>query len=650
MNKVKSFLRFFQFRFFQFRAYFDLAFVLALAITVLNAFKPATMDDPVYLAMANQILHTPLQPYGPPPGTMLIWYQKAQPSFTILAPPVLPYWLAANQFLWGDNLFLLKMSLLPILWLFTASLSYLYRYFAPTIAKPLLILTVLSPAFLPGINLMLDIPALAFSLTSITLFLRSINPSSLAISVVLNLSLKNLPIDRTSVENPTLARKRSKPSYLLLIASAIFAALALQTKYSVLALPLVILTMGFCFRKLRQALALVILIGILFGSWELYIYFQYNYSHFLYHSFSIFRFSTSSSSSSLIASNIPVYGHAEPKIQMILPLVSHFGGVAPFLGWLWICFAYSHLSSWLRKSIFGLLWILCCLALFLLLLPENRQVISASGKQSSILTISHLFFAISGFWNWLAFLILCRICYQGSNFKIRIKNLDQISPPRLSPLGFLLLWLAIESGTMILISPFPATRRVYGFMIVFTLTGGHVAQIVSQFPGTKRSFKWVYRIVCFNTLLGLTASYIDTQDAEAPQILCQKAIVRIHEDEKNRDTDTNHRIWFLGHWGLAYAAPKNGMVPLFPEISIVNPGDYLVLPDPDTLIAAPSIKIPRDRCDYIDDVIYEIPSIFRSIPEYYGGKIPWIRKDTKSWKLRIFRFYAETKISLLPLS
>ena len=52
------------------------------------------------------------------------------------------------------------------------------RRFAPGVELPLTVMTVLSPAILPSINLMLDVPALALSLASVYLFLGACDRDS----------------------------------------------------------------------------------------------------------------------------------------------------------------------------------------------------------------------------------------------------------------------------------------------------------------------------------------------------------------------------------------------------------------------------------------------------------------------------------------
>src|SRR3954468_21432202 len=48
----------------------------ATVLCLLNALKPLTVDDPAYYALARQVAHHPLDPYG----FTIFWYQHPQPA------------------------------------------------------------------------------------------------------------------------------------------------------------------------------------------------------------------------------------------------------------------------------------------------------------------------------------------------------------------------------------------------------------------------------------------------------------------------------------------------------------------------------------------------------------------------------------------
>ncbi len=144
-----------------------LRLALALILTSLNAFKPLHIDDSTYYQIAAHIAEHPADPYG---FAMMEWNGPV-PANHVLAPPVIPYWWAAGIRLFGMHPWAWKLWLFPFCFLFVMALDALLCRFASAVAGPLLIMTVLSPVFVPSLNLMLDIPALALGLSAVALFL-----------------------------------------------------------------------------------------------------------------------------------------------------------------------------------------------------------------------------------------------------------------------------------------------------------------------------------------------------------------------------------------------------------------------------------------------------------------------------------------------
>src|SRR4051794_15092675 len=142
---------------------------LALFVTLANAAKPVTVDDTAYVTYARHVAANPTDPYG----FSIFWWAKPEPAMTVLAPPVVPYWLAAGTSLFGESPALLKLWLFPFAYLLAWSLRALLVRFARGTEDFALPLLMLSPAVLPAVNLMLDVPAVALALASVELFARS---------------------------------------------------------------------------------------------------------------------------------------------------------------------------------------------------------------------------------------------------------------------------------------------------------------------------------------------------------------------------------------------------------------------------------------------------------------------------------------------
>jgi hypothetical protein len=214
---------------------------VAAIVTGLNALKPAAVDDTAYLLLARQVAAHPLDPYG---GEMF-WYAEPVPALHVLAPPVVPYWLAAGDRLFGEQLPLLKLWLFP----FPLALCYaarsLARRFAPGYGGVAVPVIALSPLVLPLFGFMLDVPALALGLAAVAVFVRG-----------------------------------GRGSWL---AAGVLAGLAMQTKYTAFTVPAVLIGFGVLHRRVLPAvLAAAVAVG-LFAGWEGLLAATYGESHFLYH-------------------------------------------------------------------------------------------------------------------------------------------------------------------------------------------------------------------------------------------------------------------------------------------------------------------------------------------------------------------------------
>ncbi|VTT97248.1 Uncharacterized protein OS=Fibrisoma limi BUZ 3 GN=BN8_03996 PE=4 SV=1: PMT_2 [Gemmataceae bacterium] len=219
--------------------------VLALVVTVANAAKPVLIDDAAYLAYARQVAAHPGDPYG----FVMFWWTVPEPAMTVLVPPVVPYWLAINVAAFGEHPWLLKLWLYPFVWALGWALRDLLRRFARGAETRVLPLLMLSPAVLPTVNLMLDLPALGLGLAAVAVF----------------------------------ARAADRSSWPLAAAAGALAALAMQTKYTALLVPPALLWYGVTHRGIRLALVAVAVSVAGFAAWEGFLVAKYGQSHFLFH-------------------------------------------------------------------------------------------------------------------------------------------------------------------------------------------------------------------------------------------------------------------------------------------------------------------------------------------------------------------------------
>lgn len=246
---------------------------LASVSTVLNALKPLCIDDPVYCEVAAQMARRPLDPYG-------FQFSDGSSANHVLAPPVLPYWLAIGMRLCGPHPLAWKLWLLPVAVLLVLAVYRLARRFAPGLALPLTVMVVLSPAVLPAWNLMLDVPALALGLFSLNLFLDACDRGAAGLAAWAGLC----------------------------------AGVAMQTKYTAFVVPATFVVYALLVRKPRLGLLAGALAASVFVLWEAYTAARYGESHFLY---------------GLRARGGDVFGRAK---HLALPLLGLLGGLSPALG------------------------------------------------------------------------------------------------------------------------------------------------------------------------------------------------------------------------------------------------------------------------------------------------------------------------------
>jgi hypothetical protein len=306
---------------------------LALGLCLLNALKPLTIDDAVYYEYARHIAYHPLDPYGFTLGP------GAESANEILAPAGFLYWWGAVYRLVGESPLGWKLGLAPLCLVLVFSLAELARRFAPGRELSLVSLIVLSPALLPGLNLMLDVPALALSLTATALFLRACDNRSLLQS----------------------------------LAAGLVAGLAMQTKYTAFVTPALFLTAGWLQRRFWLGLLAASLAVGLFAGWECLLAARYGQSHFL------IAFQQRN-------------GPLTARIQLLLPLVGILGGTAA-AGTL---LALAALGAPRRLA-----WLLAGLILagylLVLLVPQSHAIlIPASKPCRSLLTVNSLVFGSLG--------------------------------------------------------------------------------------------------------------------------------------------------------------------------------------------------------------------------------------------------------------
>ncbi|QEL19680.1 ArnT family glycosyltransferase [Limnoglobus roseus] len=528
--------------------------VLALLLTLANAVKPAVIDDTAYLLFARHLSQHPLDPYG----FDLFWYLEPLPAMMIILPPVVPYWLAAGVTLFGENLLLLKFWLFP----FAAILAYAARFLVRRFVRQELplatALLVLGPGVLPYFNFMLDVPAIAFQLAAVALCVRGTD--------------------------------RDRNRWALVLAGVCLA-LALQTKYSVLGLPAVLLAVAFL---RRASVAGLVPVGVglaLFAGWEFYLISQYGQSHFLYH---LTRKGGESGG---------VIGFISQKTPLILPLFAYLGATA---GWVGVFGLARVVSPRVLRAVVALLVVL---ALVIAFVPGRWTLISSKPPSQDPTGLADIYFrAVGG----LAFVVGVRFA------AITAFRSWGVVLRRSWESRFLLAWFLLELGAYFAVTPFPAGRRVLGVTAVLTLIALRLGTRLARIEPRMKAASWV---LALGLLSGVAVAAIDTWDALPERELPRRAA------DVTRERGWTGTGYFVGHWGYQYYAEQAGMRILVPGRTVLQPGDWLVLPvNPDgrdfyrpngaDIILNPNAVEPAVTLVW-DDIVAA-----QTIPNLYAGRTP----------------------------
>jgi hypothetical protein len=192
------------------------AFVVALVMCLTNAIEPLTVDDVCHHYYAAQVAAAPLRPFD----FEVLWHQKPVPAWDVMVAPVQSYWWAPAIALFGESPVAWKLWFFPLHWLFCASLLACLQRFVPRQAALAMAAIALGPTVLPGINLMLELPMLAFAFAGTALLLRAFEQRGERFALLAGLAL----------------------------------GLALQTKYSAMAFAPTWLLLGFLRSRRRETL------------------------------------------------------------------------------------------------------------------------------------------------------------------------------------------------------------------------------------------------------------------------------------------------------------------------------------------------------------------------------------------------------------
>jgi hypothetical protein len=537
----------------------------ALVLVLFDVPKPLHIDDAAYHLFATQMAERPLDPYG----FSAYWYHRPYPANEILAPALLPYWWSAAIRLFGDRPWLWKLWLLPFVLLFTGSLYALFRRFCPGLGTPLVWMTVLSPTFLPSLNLMLDVPALGLSLTGLALFLRACDRNSFAWAAL----------------------------------SGFVVGLAAQTKYTGLAIPAVLLIWAVLDLRPHLWVVAVLVAVQVFVSWEFVVAMLYGESHFLL---------------ALRESGKPL----EEKLELYWPMAGLLGGIGPPAALLGLA------ALGARRS----LVVLGGVVLFILLLLAhvhadfhvtnvvNRFPFGPPNPLDAHMTLAFVLFGLSGL----------GVAAVAGALAVRVSRLEQGGwlaawrRPGRRAAWFLVLWLLLETVAYPALTPFAAVRRLMAIVIVGTLLAGWLAART-----TRRTRAVVWGVTAFSAVLGLVYTGVDYLDARAEEHLVEAAQQLVAEKGGEvwyvghwgfqYHAERRRMKPVVAEWrrGRPWYNPDAGPIPL-PPPSRLRKGDWLIVPGPP--VQKQWVEIEPRYLEFQNELAVSDPVRLRTVMCYYCGE------------------------------
>ena len=543
---------------------------LAVLVTVANAVKPVTVDDTAYLIYARQFAAHPADPYG----FSVFWYAAPEPAMNVLAPPVVPYWLACGYSLFGDHIALLKLWLFPFVLLLAWALRALLVRFARGTEHTALPLLMLSPAVLPTVNLMLDVPAVALALAAVELFIRA----------------------------------APRGNWWLAALAGLVGGLAMQTKYIAFAAPVAVAWFGLTHRRPGLAALAVGVSVAVFAGWEQWLVQKYGESHFWHHA----RAAAEPPADG--ANRLAAFAH--DKFTMLILLSGHVGCLAVGVGLL--------AGSALRVSRRWLAGTAVAWGIGFVLIATLPQRWTVFGEHTRTAT---------AFWQASGVVAFSAVALCAVVLLVRVKRGLGIRAN--ADTWFLAGWLVIEVVAAMGLTPFPAARRVIGVTLVMGLVAARAASRVGRRFPARRPPRWVFAVGIF---AGIAVAAVDTFDAFPEKDCAELAAEATRDRPPEATVWYVGHWGFQHYCERAGMQPLIARVtvvragdfvvlPVYPDEKFHRPhaGFDVMLP-------------PLWAAEVVDEFVWDDALSAKTVPNFYGGVEPVAGRDHPRLRVRVYRF------------
>jgi hypothetical protein len=202
--------------------------------------------------------------------------------------------------------------------------------------------------------------------------------------------------------------------------------------------------------------------------------------------------------------------------------------------------------------------------------------------------------------------------------------------------GFLLAWLALEVIAALVLSPFAATRRLMGIVLVSTLLMGRLAcraRVDGTFFALRRR---VSALAVAGAALGLAFYVAEFHDAWAVERGAAASARWARSNDVAAGRSRPGTLWYVGRWGFRYYADRAGMKIVTPGRDRLQPGDWLAVPD--ASIIKPAVRFDDPDALRLAATITETDLWpVRTLPVYYNGPVPWQPRGGPRFTVHLFR-------------
>lgn len=198
-------------------------------------------------------------------------------------------------------------------------------------------------------------------------------------------------------------------------------------------------------------------------------------------------------------------------------------------------------------------------------------------------------------------------------------------------------WFAWELAASLLMSPFPAARRVLGMTIVATIAA---VWWLARCRRTQAPVRWV---ALLTVGLGLGYQLLDCIEGAAWTAAAPAAVAWARQHAPGAG------LYFTGGWGFEYYAPRAGMRPLLTTGSQLRAGDLVAAGSLDGVeppwFATNELLEPVAELTFGDD---GVPLSLQ--PGYYSGRRPIDHQPGPRYVVRLLRARRDfTSGELVPL-